>query len=42
MMREGDMIGAEVSLADVEKKTEDRYGLLQVKVLLEKVQLSLN
>ena len=42
MMREpGDMIGTEVSLADMEKKAEERSGLLQVKVFLEKVQLSL-
>ena len=42
MMREGDMIGTEVSLADdMEKKAEERSGLLQVKVFLEKVQLPL-
>ena len=41
MMREGDMIGTEVSVADMEKKAEERSGLLQVKVFLEKVQLSL-
>ena len=42
MMREpGDMIGTEVSLADMDKKAEERSGLLQVKVFLEKLQLSL-
>ena len=41
MMREGAMIGTEVSLADLEKKAEKRSGLLKVKIFLEKVQLSL-
>ena len=40
MMREGAMIGTEVSLADLEKKAEERSGPLKVKVFLEKVQLS--
>ena len=41
MMREGAMTGTEVSLADLQKKAEERSGPLKVKVLLEKVQLSL-
>ena len=41
MMREGAMIGNEVSLGDLEKKAEERSGSLKVKVFLEKVQLSL-
>ena len=41
MMREGAMIGTEVSLADLEKKAEKRSGLLKLKIFLEKVQLSL-
>ena len=41
MMREGAMIGNEVSLGDLEKKAEERSGHLKVKVFLEKVQLSL-
>ena len=36
MMREGAMIGTEVSLADLEKKAEERSGPLKVKVFLEK------
>ena len=40
MMREGAMIGTEVSLADLEKKAEERSGPLKVKVFLEKNQLS--
>lgn len=41
MMKEGDMIGAEFSLTELEKKAEDRTGHLVVKVFLEKVHLSL-
>ena len=36
MMREGDMIGTELSFADMEKKAEERSGLLQVKVFFRK------
>ena len=41
MMREEAMIGTEDSLADLEKKADERSGLLKAKVFLEKVQLSL-
>ena len=35
MMSEGAMIGTEVSLADLEKKAEERSGPLKVKVIFE-------
>ncbi|XP_068730069.1 uncharacterized protein [Montipora capricornis] len=41
LMKEGDMIGAEFSLTELEKKAEDRIGPLVVKVFLERVHLSL-
>ena len=41
LMKEGDMIGAEFSLTELEKKAEDRTRPLVVKIFLERVHLSL-